>query len=149
METAANIGGTLGTEPAVAKASSVSIGRRVATLTGHVAWYMADMNLAALLTFALSAHAGEPPPRGATIYASSCAACHGGKGNGKGPASIAMKPKPTDFTAAAWWEGRTDDAIAASIRAGRPGTAMSAFPKLTDEELAAVVSYLHTFEQKP
>ncbi len=118
-------------------------------LTRVTAWYMTLMNLLVLLFVVLSARAGDPPPRGATVYASSCAACHGSKGNGKGPASIAMKPKPTDFTAAAWWEGKKDDAIAASIRAGRPGTAMSAFPKLTDEDLTAVVNYLHTFEPKP
>lgn len=89
------------------------------------------------------------PAAGKALYAASCTACHGGAGNGKGPAAIALKPKPTDFTNAAWWTGKTDAELATAIRAGRPGTSMTPFTELTDAEVADLVAYLRTFATSP
>jgi high-affinity iron transporter len=83
---------------------------------------------------------------GATTYKAECSACHGNSGNGKGPAAMALTPKPTDFTAAAFQE-KTDAQISAAIRAGKPGTAMSSYPQLTDAQLADLVAYIRTFKQ--
>lgn len=94
-----------------------------------------------LVTTALAAD----PAAGKTLYAASCTACHGVVGNGKGPAAIALKPKPTDFTAPGWFEGRTDAQLVTSIRAGRPGTSMAPFTELSDAEAADLVAYLRTF----
>lgn len=85
------------------------------------------------------------PAAGRTLYAASCTACHGTAGNGKGPAAVALKPRPTDFTNAAWWTGKTDEQLTVSIRAGRPGTSMTPFTELTDAEVADLVAYLRTF----
>jgi mono/diheme cytochrome c family protein len=107
------------------------------------------MNLLLALLLHDAAADDAPKPRGQVLYASSCAACHGSKGDGKGPAAVALRPKPTDFTRAAWWVDRTDATIAASIRAGSPGTAMSPFPALTDAEVNDLVAFLHTFKPAP
>jgi mono/diheme cytochrome c family protein len=82
--------------------------------------------------------------RGRSIYASNCLACHGRHGDGKGPAALAMRPPATDFTAEAWWNGKTDAQVAALIANGRRGTPMVAFPKLAPDELADLVAYLRT-----
>ena len=80
--------------------------------------------------------------RGQAIYGSNCVACHGKSGDGKGPAAQSMRPPATDFTAAEWWKGKTDDQIAKMIKDGRAGTSMVAFPKLSADELDDVVAYL-------
>ncbi len=89
------------------------------------------------------------PAAGRALYAASCTACHGAAGDGKGPAAVALKPKPTDFTAAGWFAGRSDAQLITAIRAGRPGTAMTPFTELTDAEAADLVAYLRTFAKSP
>ena len=81
---------------------------------------------------------------GKALYAANCTACHGFAGDGKGPAAVALKPKPTDFTQATYWAARTDAQVTAAIKSGRPGTAMTAFAQLSDPQLADVVAYLRT-----
>ncbi len=92
--------------------------------------------------------------RGQSLYSANCTACHGAKADGKGPAAVALNPKPTDFTAAAYWAkvaaGAEGDAqIAAAIRAGRPGTSMTGFTQLTEADVADVVGWLRTLAPKP
>jgi mono/diheme cytochrome c family protein len=97
-----------------------------------------------LLLLVSMASAGDAAA-GKALYAASCTACHGPAGNGKGPAAIALKPKPADFTAPGFWTTRTDAQVGASIRAGRPNTAMTGFVELSETEVADLVAYLHTF----
>jgi high-affinity iron transporter len=80
--------------------------------------------------------------RGKAIYGSNCVACHGKVGDGKGPAAQAMRPAPTDFTAAEWWKEKTDDQIVRMIKDGRSGTPMVSFAKLSEEELDDLVAYM-------
>lgn len=87
------------------------------------------------------------PTAGATVYKTECSACHGTKGDGKGPASVALTPKPASFLDAAFWTAeRTDEQLATSIRSGKPGTAMAGFPHLTDQQMADLLAYLRTFQ---
>ena len=83
---------------------------------------------------------------GKAIYDAQCMICHGQDGAGTGPAGGALNPKPNDFTAAAWWTDRTDDAIMSAIRSGSPGTSMKGYNKLTREKLQNLIAYLHTFQ---
>lgn len=72
--------------------------------------------------------------RGETLYNANCGACHQPNGQGMPPAfpAIAGSPVATGDLAAH---------IDISIH-GKPGTAMAAFgPQLSDEELAAIVTY--------
>jgi high-affinity iron transporter len=84
------------------------------------------------------------PARGKAIYGANCTACHGVAGDGKGPAAIALQPRPTDFTRASWWTNRQDAELAATIRVGKPGTSMTAFATLSDADVADLVAYLRT-----
>jgi mono/diheme cytochrome c family protein/uncharacterized membrane protein len=79
--------------------------------------------------------------RGATLYASNCAACHGSLGRGDGAAGRALPIRPADLTEHAsrhaagdlfWW-----------IAHGIPGTPMPAFaPSLGESEIWIVIEFL-------
>lgn len=77
------------------------------------------------------------------LYERFCLACHGARGDGRGPATPWLDPAPRDFTAG-WfkWGGTADardpapGAIADVIRWGAPGTAMHGFAAaLTDPQI--------------
>ncbi|MCB9764644.1 MAG: cytochrome c [Alphaproteobacteria bacterium] len=87
--------------------------------------------------------------QGKALYTANCMACHGAKGDGNGPAAIALDPKPRSFSDAAFWEGKTNEDIKKVIKTGKPGTAMAPFPQLSDADVAALTTYLRTFEPKP
>ncbi|MFZ5477676.1 MAG: c-type cytochrome [Myxococcota bacterium] len=96
------------------------------------------------MLFWIAAALAADPVAGKAVYVANCTACHGIAGDGKGPAAVALKPKPTDFTQAAYWATRKDPQVAAAIRSGRPGTAMTGFTQLSDAEVEDVVAYLRT-----
>ena len=99
--------------------------------------------LASLLAATLSAQAADLA-RGQSVYGANCTACHGATGNGKGPAAVALTPKPTDFTAPGWSASRSDADLAAAVRAGRPGTSMTPYTRLSDAEVADLVAYVRS-----
>ncbi|MBK7760907.1 MAG: cytochrome c [Deltaproteobacteria bacterium] len=103
--------------------------------------------LAAAVTVAglSDAQAQDPAARGKKVYNANCMACHGEKGDGKGPAAVALNPKPTSFTAPEYWKGKTDEALKTSIKAGKPGTPMAPFPQLNDADVSALIVYLRGF----
>lgn len=94
--------------------------------------------------FSAPAHAAGDAGAGRAVYAANCTACHGTAGNGKGPAAIALTPKPTDFTDRTWQSTRTDEALIAAIKGGRPNTAMTSFTTLSDADLANLIVYLRS-----
>jgi mono/diheme cytochrome c family protein len=103
-----------------------------------------------LATLALSvAFAAGDASRGKPIYTANCMACHGEKGDGRGPAAVALRPAPPDLTRAAWWDGRADAQVIGVIRAGRPGTPMLGNTNLKDEEIADLVAYLRALAVAP
>lgn len=78
--------------------------------------------------------------KGQEIYKNKCALCHGEKGDGKGPASQGLNPKPTNFQES---HGRkmTDGEYFWKISTGRGG--MPSFEKdLTAEEKWHVINYI-------
>lgn len=84
--------------------------------------------------------------KGKAVYTANCMACHGTAADGNGPAAMALTPKPTDFTTAAFWDGKDNAAIKKVIKTGKPGTPMAPFPQLSDADVANVITYLRTFE---
>ncbi|MCP4806927.1 MAG: cytochrome c [Proteobacteria bacterium] len=97
------------------------------------------------LSFAADADAGKTP------YTTSCAACHGDKGDGAGPVGGALTPKPADFTSKEFQDGRTDAELAKAIKEGGAAVGksplMAAFGgTMTDEQIDDVVAYIRTFK---
>lgn len=68
---------------------------------------------------AQAASASSAVDRGRLTFEQSCAACHGDRGNGKGPAASALKPPPADLTTVA---GRKGTFPAADVEATIKGT---------------------------
>lgn len=79
----------------------------------------------------------------AALYRVSCAPCHGAEGRGDGPnkppgASLASFADP------AWQKARTDEELAAAIRAGKG--LMPAFgDRIIPDGITALVAHLRTF----
>lgn len=66
-----------------------------------------------------TASANDPARREALeIFSSRCAACHGPEGEGNGPASAALNPKPRNFKDVAWQKSVTDQHIEKIIEGG-------------------------------
>ena len=109
---------------------------------------LASLPLALAAGVASVAIAGAPVDKaaGKKTYEAQCLICHGQAGDGAGPAGAALRPAPTDFTTAAWWQDKTDAAITASIRQGSPGTSMQGYNKMSREDMQNLVAYLHSFE---
>ncbi len=85
--------------------------------------------------------------RGKEIYEKKCSLCHGDKGDGKGPASAGLNPKPTNFKDS-HGEKMTDGEHFWKITTGKGG--MPSFAKdLTEEERWHVINYINTFSRHP
>ena len=83
--------------------------------------------------------------RGALVYAQNCAACHGPKGYGDGPAGQQLSPRPADLAWLAHSHMAGDQYIDWTIsEGGRPvGSAMPAFKGiLSRRDIWAVTSYV-------
>ena len=83
-----------------------------------------------------------------------CRACHGEKGDGKGPSSPGLRPPPRDFTAGAFKfaavQGGSlprDEDLVRIAKGGLHGTAMLAWD-VPDRTLADIVQYLKTFSPR-
>jgi mono/diheme cytochrome c family protein len=84
--------------------------------------------------------------KGKEIYESKCALCHGVNGDGKGPASAGLNPKPTNFRES-HGEKMTDGEHFWKITTGRGG--MPPFANdLTEEERWHVINYINSFRGK-
>lgn len=91
---------------------------------------------------------------GHAAYMHYCYACHGEKGDGRGPAAAGMRPPPRDFTAGVFkfagvaaGELPNDDDLVALVRNGLGGTPMLPWD-LTDRERRAIVQYIKTFSPR-
>jgi mono/diheme cytochrome c family protein len=80
------------------------------------------------------------------VYTARCAACHGPRGAGDGPAAAALQPHPRSFRDPEWQRTVTDDGIRQVILHG--GTArrlsplMPAQPDLGPDDLNALIRYI-------
>ncbi len=89
----------------------------------------------------------ESIQKGKEIYEKKCALCHGAKGDGKGPASAGLTPKPTNFKGS-HGEKMTDGEHFWKITTGRG--AMPSYAKdLTEEERWHVINYINIFSRHP
>jgi len=80
---------------------------------------------------------------GEQIYLQYCVSCHGEKGDGRSAVGVHLTPAPRDFTRAAEMAARPDDAMAASITRGVPGTGMAPWDGvLNKEEVRRVLFFI-------
>lgn len=68
------------------------------------------------------------------LYQRECAQCHGTQGYGDGLAGKTLIPKPADFHNSARMNQRSVYSLYNTITLGVPGTAMTGYPALSDEE---------------
>jgi len=101
------------------------------------------------------ARADENTRLGEQVYRQSCVACHGERGDGKGPEAHRMQTKPRDFTAGVYKFRSTptgslplDQDIVRTIAKGVRGTSMLPQLHLSADETWAVAQYLKTFSPR-
>ena len=92
---------------------------------------------------------------GERSYALYCRACHGDKGDGKGPAAPGVRPPPRDFTLGSFKFGAVpggtlpnDDDFVRIVRFGLHGTAMRAWDGVPEPKLLEIIQYLKTFSAR-
>jgi mono/diheme cytochrome c family protein len=91
---------------------------------------------------------------GKEAYTHYCRACHGDKGDGRGPAALGLRPPPRDFTQgkfkfAAVESGSlpNDEDFRRIVKKGLHGTAMLEWD-VPDGELNNIIQYVKTFSPK-
>lgn len=92
--------------------------------------------------------AGDPA-KGKVVFEQDCVACHGIKGDGKGPAAAALNPKPADFTDKKFMAKLSTKTLYTAIEDGGAAVGKSgAMPAwkgvLTDQQMHDVTAYLTT-----
>ncbi len=79
-------------------------------------------------------------PDGGQLYRAHCAACHGDKGDGGVGVPLALP---------AFLESVDDAFLHRTIRLGRPGRVMPAFPRLSEAQINAIVGHIRGWAGKP
>ncbi len=87
--------------------------------------------------------------RGQAVYDQHCAACHGLTGDGNGPASVWLHPRPRNFSVGLFkikstpgTAFPTDEDLLQSVTRGLAGSSMPSFSYLTEPERRDVVQYV-------
>lgn len=81
--------------------------------------------------------------RGAVIFQTYCALCHGVRADGHGVRHAGFKQPPPDFTRPEWREGQSDADVREAIAGGVEGTVMPAWKAtLTKEEIDDVTAFV-------
>ncbi len=75
------------------------------------------------------------------LFLQSCAACHGATGQGDGPIAGGLQPPPTDFSDKFRARNRSLLGLYDAISKGLDGTAMPAFPDLSDQQRWSLAFY--------
>ncbi len=79
-----------------------------------------------------------------------CATCHGQSGEGDGPASASLNPKPRNMSDSEWQESVDDEHIHTVISKGGAAVGLSpmmtAFGHLSDEDLDNLVAYIRSLD---
>lgn len=79
--------------------------------------------------------------RGRQIYQTQCAACHGTRGRGDGPAGLQLTPAPIDFTDQDRADQRSTMSLYEAISQGVDGTSMAAYAKQLSTEDRWALAY--------
>ena len=115
---------------------------------------MKKMGMASLVVILGSSALAAPPKstpalleKGEASYARNCLACHGEKGDGKGPTGAYLNPTPRDFLSEPFKNGNKPEEVFQTITKGMPGSTMVAFGTLPEEERWALTHYVLGFQK--
>jgi mono/diheme cytochrome c family protein len=93
--------------------------------------------------------------RGHELFVTYCAACHGVDGDGKGPASVGLRPPPRNFTqgqfkfaAVASGQLPNDEDFLRIVQNGLHGTTMLPWSDVPERDLLDIIQYLKTLSPK-
>lgn len=87
---------------------------------------------------------------GKSLFEQNCTACHGPQGQGNGPASATLNPRPRDFTqAAAWKNGYQLAGIYKTLSEGIKGSAMTSYDYLRARDRMALAHYVQSLGTFP
>jgi high-affinity iron transporter len=81
---------------------------------------------------------------GESLYRTNCAACHGADGHANVPIAATMEPAPANFQDAELMGGLTPYKAFNTTSFGVPGTAMPAYPTLSEEERWSLAFFVFT-----
>jgi mono/diheme cytochrome c family protein len=83
--------------------------------------------------------------RGQALFEQNCIACHGPKGQGNGPASATLNPRPRDFTQPAGWKnGYQVAGIYKTLGEGIKGSGMAAYDYVRAADRMALAHYVQS-----
>jgi len=85
--------------------------------------------------------------QGAHLYQQGCAVCHGKDGSGQTPTAMGLEPRPADLRSAERMDPYTPYRAFNVLALGVEGTAMPAYPTLSEDERWALSFYLMTLRQ--
>jgi len=96
---------------------------------------------------------GGDARRGHAVYIQRCAPCHGVRGDGRGPAGLALDPRPADLTDATRMDRLSDHDLYRIIRDG--GQALGKSPlmvpwrgTLSDQQIRDVAAFVRTLTER-
>jgi mono/diheme cytochrome c family protein len=89
----------------------------------------------------------EARERGRALFAMHCALCHGEDGDGEGQRREGLTTRPRNFTDPSWQRSVSPRRVFFVIREGKAGTAMPAWPSLSDEDAWDVTAYVLSLEE--
>jgi mono/diheme cytochrome c family protein len=89
-----------------------------------------------------------------SVFKTRCSTCHGESGHGDGPASVALNPKPRNYTDGEWQKSVTDEQLKKTIVGG--GIAVGKSPLMVpnpdlagkDDVLDGLVKIIRAFAPK-
>jgi mono/diheme cytochrome c family protein len=84
--------------------------------------------------------------KGKTMFATTCATCHGPEGKGDGPAGVALNPKPRNFHEMTGWKnGPEINHMYKTLQEGVPNSGMASFAVLSPEDRFNLIMFVRTF----
>lgn len=84
--------------------------------------------------------------KGKDLFKANCSSCHGDNGEGKGPASVTMNPKPRNFhTLQGWTNGSKISQIYKTLQEGIVRNGMASFSYLPPADRFALIHYVRSF----
>jgi mono/diheme cytochrome c family protein len=98
--------------------------------------------------------AGDPVARGGEVYQQFCASCHGPEGNGDGPVSAGLDPKPAKHSDGNYMNALTDAHLEKVIKEGGASVGKSPLmapwgATLSDAQVKDVIAFVRSLATPP